>query len=147
MRMHRWASRARPSSSASLAQAYITNQRWMSKISVPCCNWQDLYRLSILWIKKNKIRTCPTPWHSCEPKTDSAFDAPHGTGGHLSQEIQGIKRSEWRTVKYENVFLKSYRNLEEAQNGLVEYFRFYNEKRPHQSLGYHTLAELYHSKN
>ena len=53
----------------------------------------------------------------------------------------------WRTVKYENVFLKSYRNLEEAQNGLVEYFRFYNEKRPHQSLGYHTPAELYHSKN
>lgn len=49
----------------------------------------------------------------------------------------------WRTVKYENIFLKSYRNLAEAQTGLTEYFQFYNHKRPHQSLGYRTPAELY----
>lgn len=49
----------------------------------------------------------------------------------------------WRTVKYENIFLKSYRNLAEAQTGLTEYFQFYNHKRPHQSLGYQTPAKLY----
>ena len=53
----------------------------------------------------------------------------------------------WRTVKYENVFLKSYQDMKEAGHGLTEYFQFYNEKRPHQSLGYRTPAEIYHSKN
>lgn len=52
----------------------------------------------------------------------------------------------WRTVKYENVFLKSYRNAVEAKSGLSEYFSFYNEKRRHQSLGYRTPAEMYFTK-
>ena len=50
----------------------------------------------------------------------------------------------WRTVKYENIFLKSYRNIAEAKTGLTEYFTFYNHKRPHQSLEYRTLADLYY---
>jgi len=49
----------------------------------------------------------------------------------------------WRTVKYENIYLKSYRNLEEARYGLTEYFRFYNHTRPHQSLGNMTPAAAY----
>lgn len=49
----------------------------------------------------------------------------------------------WRTVKYENIFLKSYRNFAEAEPGLAEYFQFYNHKRPHQSLDYRTPAELF----
>jgi putative transposase len=49
----------------------------------------------------------------------------------------------WRTVKYENVFLRSYQNLQEAQAGLTEYFQFYNTKRGHQSLDYHTPSEVY----
>jgi len=49
----------------------------------------------------------------------------------------------WRTVKYENIFLKSYRNLAEAKTGLTDYFHFYNHKRPHQSLNYQTPAEVY----
>lgn len=49
----------------------------------------------------------------------------------------------WRSVKYENIFLKSYRNLAEAHTGLTEYFQFYNHKRPHQSLDYRTPNELY----
>lgn len=49
----------------------------------------------------------------------------------------------WRTVKYENVFLKSYRTIGEANCGLTEYFQFYNTKRPHQSLDYRTPATLY----
>jgi putative transposase len=49
----------------------------------------------------------------------------------------------WRTVKYENVFLSSYQNLEEAQAGLEAYFRFYNHQRKHQSLDYRTPASVY----
>ncbi len=49
----------------------------------------------------------------------------------------------WRTVKYENIFLKSYRNFTEAHSGLTEYFQFYNHKRPHQSLDYRTPATMY----
>lgn len=52
----------------------------------------------------------------------------------------------WRTVKYENIFLKSYRNIAEAEKGLSEYFPFYNNDRPHQSLGYKTPAEVYFGK-
>lgn len=52
----------------------------------------------------------------------------------------------WRTVKYENVYLKSYRNIAEAKDGLSEYFQFYNHKRRHQSLNYQTPADVYFTK-
>jgi putative transposase len=52
----------------------------------------------------------------------------------------------WRTVKYENVFLSSYRNLLETRKGLHAYFLFYNEKRRHQALDYRTPAEVYFDK-
>jgi putative transposase len=49
----------------------------------------------------------------------------------------------WRSVKYENVFLQSYQNIQEAQAGLTDYFQFYNHKRKHQSLDYRTPASVY----
>ena len=49
----------------------------------------------------------------------------------------------WRTLKYEDIYLKSYRNLAEARAGIHEFFRFYNTERKHQALGYHTPAEVY----
>ena len=49
----------------------------------------------------------------------------------------------WRNVKYENIYLKSYRLMAEARTGLGEYFELYNNERPHQSLGYRTPAEVY----
>jgi putative transposase len=52
----------------------------------------------------------------------------------------------WRTVKYEDVFLQSYQNIQEAQFGLTEYFAFYNHQRPHQSLDYRTPAAVYFGK-
>ena len=51
----------------------------------------------------------------------------------------------WRTVKYENVYLKSYRNIIEARQGLSEYFQFYNTERRHQSLDNRTPAEVYYN--
>jgi len=51
----------------------------------------------------------------------------------------------WRTVKYEEVYLKAYEDGREARISLGAYFRFYNTSRSHQSLGYRTPAEVYTS--
>ncbi len=50
----------------------------------------------------------------------------------------------WRTVKYEEVYLKAYANASEARRELGAYLRFYNDQRPHQALGYRTPAEVFH---
>ena len=52
----------------------------------------------------------------------------------------------WRTVKYEEVYLKAYVNAVEARRELGAYFRFYNNLRPHQALGYQTPAEVFHGE-
>lgn len=49
----------------------------------------------------------------------------------------------WRSVKYENVYLKGYETIAEAKVGLREYFEFYNNVRIHQSLGYKTPKEVH----
>jgi len=49
----------------------------------------------------------------------------------------------WRTVKYEEVYLKDYQDGREARHSLCSYFHFYNTERPHQSLGYRTPSEIY----
>ena len=49
----------------------------------------------------------------------------------------------WRTVKYEEVYLKAYRDGRDARAGIGEYFRFYNTERPHQALGYRIPAEVF----
>ncbi len=52
----------------------------------------------------------------------------------------------WRTVKYEDVFLRGYESVTELERGLRAYFAFYNEARLHQSLGYKTPAEVYRAE-
>ena len=49
----------------------------------------------------------------------------------------------WRTVKYEEVYLKAYTDGRQAKTGLDDYLRFYNVQRPHQALGYRTPAEVF----
>ena len=49
----------------------------------------------------------------------------------------------WRTVKYEEVFIKDYRTVSDARKGLQEYFHFYNYERIHQSLEYRTSAQVH----
>ena len=66
----------------------------------------------------------------------------HGREGAVSDNIF-VERL-WRTVKYEEVYLKAYASVLEAQRGLEDYFRFYNGLRPHQALGYRTPAEVFH---
>ena len=49
----------------------------------------------------------------------------------------------WRSVKYEEVYLKSYATLPEARSALNAYFKFYNNERPHQSLENRTPYEVH----
>ncbi len=52
----------------------------------------------------------------------------------------------WRTVKYEEVYLRDYRTVQDARNGLSAYFSFYNNERPHQSLRYLTPKAVYEGR-
>jgi putative transposase len=49
----------------------------------------------------------------------------------------------WRTLKYEDIYLKRYEAVPQLQAGLKVYLPFYNEERPHQALGCRTPAEVY----
>lgn len=49
----------------------------------------------------------------------------------------------WRSVKYEEVYLKDYAGFTDAARNLAVYFRFYNRERLHQALGYRTPAAVY----
>ena len=51
----------------------------------------------------------------------------------------------WRSVKYEDIYLKDYATVPELDAGLAEYFRFYNDERLHQSLNYRTPAEVHYA--
>jgi putative transposase len=49
----------------------------------------------------------------------------------------------WRSIKYEEVYLKAYQNGSEARSGIGAYLDFYNWERPHQALGYQTPGEVF----
>ena len=49
----------------------------------------------------------------------------------------------WRSVKYECVYLNDFMDVSESINSLGEYFNYYNNYRPHQSLDYKTPVEIY----
>ncbi len=49
----------------------------------------------------------------------------------------------WRSVKYEEVYLKAYEGVGEAKSGLGTYLDFYNDERPHQSLEYRTPRQVF----
>ncbi len=52
----------------------------------------------------------------------------------------------WRSLKYEDIYLKGYADMGELTLGLTEYFVFYNTERPHQSLGSRTPDRVYASR-
>lgn len=49
----------------------------------------------------------------------------------------------WRSVKYEEIYLKEYETVEELRKSLAKYFHFYNQDRPHQTFGEATPVEIY----
>ena len=49
----------------------------------------------------------------------------------------------WRSIKYEEVYLKAYQNGSEARRGIGANLEFYNRERPHQALGYRTPGQVF----
>jgi putative transposase len=49
----------------------------------------------------------------------------------------------WRSLKYEEVYLHAYATVAEAKTGIGAWLSFYNDERPHQSLGYRTPRQIY----
>jgi putative transposase len=94
----------------------------------------------------------------CNSDQGSQFTSPQYTQLLLAHEVRISMDSKgraldnifterlWRTVKYEEVYLKEYNSPREAREGLRAYLRFYNEERIHQALAYQTPAEVYFGK-
>ena len=94
----------------------------------------------------------------CNSDQGSHFTSPQYTQLLLSHDVRISMDSKgraldnifterlWRTIKYEEVYLKDYANPREAREELRTYLRFYNEQRVHQSLEYRTPAEVYFAK-
>jgi putative transposase len=53
----------------------------------------------------------------------------------------------WRSLKYEDIYIKEYETVKQLYQGLDQYFDFYNNERPHQSLEYRTPAMVYFGTN
>src|ERR1019366_3477922 len=49
----------------------------------------------------------------------------------------------WRSLKYEEVFIKAYGSVAEARQGISGWLAFYNDERPHQALGYRTPRAVF----
>jgi putative transposase len=94
----------------------------------------------------------------CNSDQGSQFTSPQYTrlllahDVHISMDSKGraldniFTERLWRTVKYEEVYVKEYVSPRDARAGLTDYLRFYNEERLHQSLEYRTPAEVYFGK-
>jgi len=74
-------------------------------------------------------------------------------GIHISMDGRGrafdnifVERL-WRTVKYEDIYIKGYATVPALESGLEDYFQFYNYQRPHQSLDYRVPADAYFAVN
>ena len=82
--------------------------------------------------------------------TSAAFTAQL-VGHHIAISMDGRGRCMdnifverlWRSLKYEEVYLKDYGSVKEAREGIARYFQFYNHERLHQSLDYRTPAAVY----
>ncbi len=99
--------------------------------------------------------------------TPSIFNTDQGSQ-YTSQDFTGVLKDEgikismdgkgramdnifierlWRSVKYEEVYIKEFQSVEELRNSLKRYFDFYNNERPHQSFDGKTPAEVYYGEN
>ncbi len=72
-------------------------------------------------------------------------------GAGIRISMDGVRRAYdnifverlWRSLKYEEVYLRDYGMIPEARQGIGQWFDFYNHRRPHQALDYRTPAEVY----
>ena len=91
----------------------------------------------------------------CNSDQGSHFTSPHFVDRLLAKQVaismDGRGRAMdnifterlWRSVKYEEVYINEYVSPKDVRRGLSRYLTFYNDRRPHQSLGYRTPAEVY----
>jgi putative transposase len=96
----------------------------------------------------------PSIWNSDQ---GSHFTSPQLTslletaGARISMDGKGraldniFTERLWRTLKYENIYLRDYDSPRAARIGITDYFRFYNTERPHQALDYRRPVQLYRS--
>lgn len=126
---------------------------WFSRYVV---SWELDYSLEMPFVLKAVDRALeqasPEIWNSDQ---GSHFTSPQYLDRLLAAEVRismdGKGRALdnilterlWRTVKYEEVYLKDYASPREARQGLTQYLTFYNQERPHQSLDDCTPAEVY----
>ena len=103
-------------------------------------------------LERALARGCPTIFNTDQGSqfTSDAFTGRlQAAGIQISMDGRGraldnvfVERL-WRAVKYEEVYLKSYETVPVAIRSLGAYFRFYNEERLHQALGYRPPAAVY----
>lgn len=103
-------------------------------------------------VERALARAKPAIWNSDQ---GSHFTSPQYTERLLAAEVRismdGKGRALdnifterlWRTIKYEEVYLKEWSSPRQARQDLTAYLAFYNERRPHQSLDYRTPAAVY----
>ena len=85
----------------------------------------------------------------CQFTSEDFTDVLKGAGVTISMDGKGrwmdnvfIERL-WRSLKYEEVYLRAYDSVAEARERIGRYFRFYNSERRHQSLDRQTPDQLY----
>ena len=105
-------------------------------------------------VERALAQATPVIWNSDQ---GSHFTSPQYTrllldaGVQISMDGKGRASDNifterlWRTVKYEEVYLKDYAQPKEARHSLAAYFDFYDHQRRHQALGYQTPASVYFS--
>jgi putative transposase len=103
-------------------------------------------------VERALAQATPVIWNSDQ---GSHFTSPQYTqrlldaGVQISMDGRGRAADNifterlWRTIKYEEVYLKEYTSPREARQSLAEYLEFYDFRRLHQALGYQTPASVY----
>lgn len=135
---------------------------------VALMDWWSRYVLS--WRLSNTLESgfCVDAWHGALGEgtkipeisntdqgsqfTSEAFlNAVEESGAQISMDGKGrymdnifIERL-WRSLKYEDIYLKGYENGHDLFEGVKAYFKHYNNERPHQALDYATPGEMYFS--
>lgn len=126
---------------------------WFSRYVVSWALDQTLEMAFVLEAVESALAQAqPCIWNSDQ---GSHFTSPQYTGKLLDAGVQismdGKGRALdnifterlWRTVKYEDVYLRDYASPRDARSGISDYLTFYNRGRLHQSLNYRTPAEVY----
>ncbi|OPX83613.1 MAG: Integrase core domain protein [Pelotomaculum sp. PtaB.Bin104] len=133
---------------------------WMYLVAI--LDWYSRYIVSweldqvsvISAVKLALVQAKPLIWNSDQ---GSHFTSPQyiqllqDAGVQISMDGKGRATDNifterlWRSIKYEEVYLNDYISPKEARQRIGQYINFYNNERPHQSLGYKTPAEVYRS--